>query len=188
MVEYEAESKHNIGSIIKEILLHPDDVKSINDEYWSFIRKSVFDGKEVEFEIVAECCTPEDQIKRYIDCKGCDKKPSYAKLVDKLGNEDVPKLGYDVKEHEILKEMRTMSAKHGFEEHSFFTRETQNQKRLSFYFGARWGYDKAKSTLYTEEQVREVVSLIRTELVKNQYNHYSINYEEIIQSLKQPKQ
>jgi len=33
--------------------------------------------------------------------------------VDKLGNEDVLKLGYDVK----------------FEEHSFFIRETQNQKR-----------------------------------------------------------
>ena len=44
-----------------------------------------------------------------------------------------------------------------------------------------------QENLYTEEQVREIVSLIRTELAKNQYNHYSINYEEIIQSVKQPK-
>ena len=40
---------------------------------------------------------------------------------------------------------------------------------------------------YTEQEVRELISLIRTELVKNQYNHYSINYEEILQLLKQNK-
>jgi hypothetical protein len=118
--------------------------------------------------------------------------------VDKLGNEDVPKLGYDVREHEILKEMRTMSAKHGFEEHSFFTRETQNQKRLSYYFGARWGYDKAKETLYTEEQVRKVAKYTISEWAslneQREHDHeklvktwLSIELQNFIQSLKQPK-
>jgi hypothetical protein len=26
------------------------------------------------------CCTPEGQIKRYIDCKGCDRKPKQETL------------------------------------------------------------------------------------------------------------
>jgi hypothetical protein len=46
------------------------------------------------------------------------------------------------------------------------------------------GYNKAKEVLFTEEQVMEIISLIRTELAKKQYNHYSIDYKKIIQSLK----
>jgi len=28
-----------------------------------------------------KCCTPEDQIKRYVDCIGCDRKPGEEVLV-----------------------------------------------------------------------------------------------------------
>jgi hypothetical protein len=28
------------------------------------------------------CCTPVDQIKRYVDCKGCDRKPKQETLED----------------------------------------------------------------------------------------------------------
>jgi hypothetical protein len=61
-----------------------------------------------------------------------------------------------------------------------------------FQKGCEWYREKLKQNTqkkkkYTEEQVRELISLIRTELVKNQYNHYSINYEEILQSLKKTK-
>ena len=137
--------------------------------------------------------TPSEQLKRIADkLKNkvgndgfmFDVGSTYPPDVDKLGNEDVPKLGYDVREHELLKEMRTMSAKHGFEEHSFFTRETQNQKRLSFYFGARWGYDKAKETLYTEEQVREAICMARN---MSGYVTYEYTENEIIQLIKQTK-
>jgi hypothetical protein len=48
-------------------------------------------------------------------------------------------------------------------------------------------YMETKENTYTEEQVKELVSLIRTELVKNQYNHYSIDYDQLIKSIKQPK-
>ena len=54
--------------------------------------------------------------------------------------------------------------------------------------GFERGYQLAKENTYTEEQIRELVSKIRTELAKNNHNHYSIDYEQIIQSLKQPKQ
>ena len=42
-------------------------------------------------------------------------------------------------------------------------------------------HNKAK---YTEEDLRKVISDIRTALAKNNYNHYAIDYDSIIQSLK----
>jgi hypothetical protein len=45
------------------------------------------------------------------------------------------------------------SIRHGFEEHSFFTKDTQNQKRLSFYFGAKWNQERS----YSEEEVIAIV-------------------------------
>lgn len=46
------------------------------------------------------------------------------------------------------------------------------------------GYLKAKETLYTEEQVREAIRMAQT----RKYNSHFYNADEIIQSLKQPKQ
>jgi len=45
------------------------------------------------------------------------------------------------------------------------------------------GYNKAKETLYTEEQVREAIKKATT----RKYNSHFYNADEIIQSLKQPK-
>jgi hypothetical protein len=45
------------------------------------------------------------------------------------------------------------SIRHGFEEHSFFTKDTQNQKRLSFYFGAKWQAER----MYSEEEVEKLL-------------------------------
>ena len=53
--------------------------------------------------------------------------------------------------------------------------EYRKEKRLIF--------EKAKETLYTEEQVREVVKMAQT----RKYNSHFYNADEIIQSLKQPK-
>jgi hypothetical protein len=122
------------------------------------------DGKEVEFDIVKET---------YDD--GSERR--YAKLinVDKLGNEDVPKLGYDV---EKLAE----------EEYPIFDGDllgiahNQKQSRIDFIKG----YNKAKETLYTEEQVRDAITLA----ILNYDSNKPLNKEfakEIIQSLKQPK-
>jgi hypothetical protein len=53
-----------------------------------------------------------------------------------------------------------------------------------FELGATWGFKKAKETLYTEEQVREAIKKATT----RKYNSHFYNADEIIQSLKQPKQ
>jgi hypothetical protein len=113
----------------------------------------------VEFEIVTMW---EKNTDRNVPTK--DDFTSYAKLIKQ--NElmdDVDKLSW---EYSPVKKL----------DHEFI--------RAAF----KAGYNKAKETLYTEEQVRELISLIRTELAKNQYNHYSIDYDQFIQSLKQPKQ
>ena len=48
------------------------------------------------------------------------------------------------------------------------------------------GYNKAKENTYTEEQVREAINLATTS--KYDYKLHFYNADEIIQSLKQPKQ
>lgn len=53
-----------------------------------------------------------------------------------------------------------------------------------FELGATWGYNKAKETLYTEEQVREAIDMARSQ---SGYASYEYKENEIIQSLKQPK-
>jgi hypothetical protein len=50
------------------------------------------------------------------------------------------------------------------------------------------GYNKAKEKYkYTEEDLRTLIGKIRSALPKHNYNHYSIDYDEIIKSLQQPK-
>jgi len=58
---------------------------------------------------------------------------------------------------------------------------------MGFERGYELGCKLTKENLYTEEQVIELIGKIRTELVKNDYNHYSIDYDKIIQSLKEDK-
>jgi hypothetical protein len=54
------------------------------------------------------------------------------------------------------------------------------------------GYNKAKETLYTEEQVREAIDMARRGIITDVYGDLEVEYllekEQIIQSLKQPKQ
>ena len=67
--------KNHDGRICS-IPLHPTDLGIP-----SHVKNILGEVQEVEFEIVEGCCTPEDQIKRYINCRGCDKKQYYAKVI-----------------------------------------------------------------------------------------------------------
>ena len=67
--------------------------------------------------------------------------------VDKLGNEDVPKLGYDVWEAGLEDELNKLPYTKHLDDGQY------NDGQLAgFELGATWGYNKAKETLYTEEQ------------------------------------
>lgn len=54
------------------------------------------------------------------------------------------------------------------------------------------GYNKAKETLFTEEQVRDAIDMARRGIITDAYGDLEVEYllekEQIIQSLKQPKQ
>ena len=88
IVRYQKE--HSVGKFgmsttwtDEELPLHPVDARTLVDTY----ETNPMENKTVEFDVVEECCTPKGQIKRYVNCIGCDRKTSYAKLVDKLGND-----------------------------------------------------------------------------------------------------
>jgi hypothetical protein len=57
---------------------------------------------------------------------------------------------------------------------------------------AKLHVQKAKETLYTEEQVRDAIDMARREIITDAYGDLEVEYllekEQIIQSLKQPKQ
>ena len=146
--------------------------------------------------------------------------------VDKLGNEDVPKLGYDVKggEYETFKEeqktliteIMNKDAKDGlydvreddveklaedndWEEHIWNDDANKIAENVFPYDVHRTdyateecrrifilGFEMAKSTLYTEEQVREAIDMAKKSLYQLP-KQFIYSTEEIIQSLKQPK-
>ena len=110
-----------------------------------------------------ECCTSAEHCN--IDNKELKDD------VHKLGNEDVPKLGYDVE-----KLAEEYAKNHGMMSYVFPNK----------YDGFIAGYNKAKETLYTEEQVREAMFKVYVEC-ENRNNYFEVQ-DEIIQSLKQSKQ
>ena len=81
-VLYKTEQGWMVGTVLYNgiwsqfIPLHPADLGVP-----SYVGHILGEVQEVEFEIVEGCCTPEGQIKRYVDCRGCDKKQYYAKLI-----------------------------------------------------------------------------------------------------------
>jgi hypothetical protein len=80
-VEYKSEQAgENIW--VNRLPLHPDDVKQIEEDSKVFdnIEARIAANPNVIFIIKAECCTPKDKIKKYINCVGCNKKVFYAKL------------------------------------------------------------------------------------------------------------
>jgi hypothetical protein len=95
---------HTNESVPDWIPLHPDDLTHFAEmkERFDNFEARVLSSPEVEFEIIIHnkftgkiiyaklntkeepkqenCCTPIGQIKRYVDCKGCDRKPKQETL------------------------------------------------------------------------------------------------------------
>ena len=64
---------------------------------------------------------------------------------------------------------------------------TSNEKHSGWWAFLR-GYNKAREKYkYTEEDIKTLIGKIRSALPKHNYNHYSIDFDEFIQSLQQPK-
>ena len=128
MVFYvEKNSAYTSTSYQKSLPLHPDNSTVILYEKHPLD----WDGKEVDFEIVNES---------WDGYRGC----AYAKLirpsVDKLGNEDVPKLGYDAQlpQQEISDEEIEKAAR------DFDNAVIYGSPLLYFEQGAKWYREQLK--------------------------------------------
>lgn len=182
VVRVQSKEQHECSSVIEhgqELPLHPyqDELKMV---MILNVPVSEFEGKEVEFEIEDFWETGLEKVIRVAEL--INKEEGYPELEGtmnlcedivskrKINLEEMPKEEWD--------EARNLAYKHF------------NIDDICEYSGLRsvTSYTETNEPLYTEEQVRELISLIRTELAKNQYNHYSIDYNQLIQSLKQPKQ
>ena len=168
--------KYPISSVhptLQALPLHPDE-----DELKMVMILNVpvceFEGKEVEFEIVIHKETSKH----------------YAKLIPSKEQQK-----------ELIKEIMDLDAKDGLYEdtsHRGYPRPDDVDKfeqdawdnyehvegnlySTTFRNAFKLGYNKAKETLYTEEQVRVAMSMAR------KLSGVAYTNDEIIQSLKQPK-
>jgi hypothetical protein len=145
--------------------LHSDDVKILNN-YGDY---SVdWDGIEVEFEMVTRW-----EYDRTTYAKLIHHPVDTNEMIDHIGEVNemvnhVPDVGKMVEDVEKLAEKYPYGGREG-------------SKRLAFIDG----YNTAKETLYTEEQVRDAIDMARSQ---SGYVSYEFKENEIIQSLKQPKQ
>ena len=160
--------------------LHPDSMTELSIRSDKKLEDRI--GQEIDFEIVTLeiDVTPCGNHIIYADYAKLIKHSVYAnEMIDHIGKvnemveDDVWKAGL---EDELNKLPYTKHLDDGQYNDGVLT---------GFEFGATWGYNKAKETLYTEEQVREAIDMAR-EL--SGYASYEFKENEIIQSLKQPKQ
>ena len=154
-----------------EYPIHPEYVKCY------FLDEDA-EGAEVEFEFVKE-----------YDEGGVKGITRYAKLikptVPKLGNEDVPKLGYEAQIH--LKEAGKIDM-HAME----WVSSEENSKKWSNntdeigdnYGSFVAGWNKCKENTYTEEEIDKLLSFYTDDAPAS---YIKRDYKKYLQSLKQPK-
>jgi hypothetical protein len=128
-VSYEYGDFYSLQKVCKKIILTTyadlikDGVQAIDDEFleWlvknpscetievDLLKRGIYDEYKYQIIIPKEepkqenCCTPSNQIKRYKDCIGCDRKPKQESLVEKM----IPlqlKYNLDMMKQETLEE------------------------------------------------------------------------------------
>jgi hypothetical protein len=176
VVKYDQRTWQDPSAEDGELPLHPEYVKCY------FLDEDA-EGGEVEFEIVEGCCTPEGQIKRYVDCKGCDKKQNYAKLINP---QTVPLPVFQQVPTSVLEQDVVETMARDF----YWSRQPKGKfmaesSRPDMVIGYVEGYNKAKEDLFTEKQVRQAMFETYVEC-ENGNNFFNVQ-DKIIQSIKQPK-
>lgn len=150
-----------------------------NDKNGSYTKRKITHSTQ-PLELI--CCTPVSQIKRYIDCKGCDRvtlgynevKPlSLSEVKEVLGVVDVEKKALEISPVEL-------------DEDEFDVNETH---RVTWIDGYTQALEDNKEKKYTEDDLKKAICIAKDSMgVDNDgetcYSHLST--EQIIQSL-QPK-
>ena len=183
---------HHPKVMVKEynmsLPLHPDDVQHVEEYIEDYkIFHNLKPNMDVEFKIIEkipESCYNNPHCEGDETCIQCYVK--YAKLIaypeQKVGNDGfLFDAGSTYPPQNIINDTiysKIETAIIAWELNGTRTAGNLTRELLTI----------IKENTYSEEQVRELIGKVRTELAKNNYNHYSIDYEQIIQSLKQPKQ
>jgi hypothetical protein len=146
VVKYDQRTWQDPSAEDGELPLHPTDLGIP-----SHIGHILGEVQEVEFEIVEGCCTPESQIKRYVDCKGCDKKQNYAKLIN---FQTVPLPVFQQLPTSVLEQDVVETMARDF----YWSRQPKGKfmaesSRPDMVIGYVEGYNRAKEDLFTEEQM-----------------------------------
>jgi hypothetical protein len=168
-------NKHEEGWLVRHgdmqfIPLHPDFIEMMDTCFTSKFTQVV------DFEIVTEWENGEVGVNGLTYAKLINHSVDANEMIDHIGDankmveDDVQKLA--VEEYPITKGGSMWIPT------SFDLDQSCRQE------GFINGYNKAKETLYTEEQVRDAIDMARDQ---SGYASYEYKENEIIQSLKQPK-
>jgi hypothetical protein len=138
------------------------------------------EGAESEYQYHINSEYRKDSKSYYNETYGGDHSVDTNEMIDHIGDVNemvnpVPDVRKMVEDDVVkLAEEYAFKVYHAFEDATWF-----RPLNLGYYAG----YNKAKETLYTEEQVRDAIDRAR-----NYYDGWVETENEIIQSLKQPKQ
>ena len=162
-------------------------VQAIDDEFLEWFVKNPtcesvkYVGDDCYYEIIIpkeepkqeNCCTPVGQIKRYVNCVGCDRKPKQEEL--KFKNRQIGAAGFVA--NKIMENMINKSKQETLEEVA--KKQWGNVHRtgvLGFIEGAKWQAER----MYSEEEVR----LMLSESFKASQEGYDITSDSIIEQFK----
>ena len=161
-------------SITTETLpLHPADVEQINKDSQVFdnIEARIASNPEVEFEIITEYWSGEVGVNGLTYAKLINHSVDSNEMIDHIG--DANKMVEDDVE-KLAEEFYPLND-------DLYPNSSLIRKAF------KAGYNKAKETLYTKEELMDAIRLARQIVYKIGANDYCNTDEEIIQSLKQPK-
>jgi hypothetical protein len=109
------------------------------------------------------CCTPVGQIKRYVDCIGCDRKPKsiHQQIIDLAGGEERCKelLGIKPKQ-ETLEEAAEKLYPENWESIMEGQHDSNSYERNAFIKGAKWQSER----MYSEEETYRILHKLMMEI------------------------
>jgi len=111
------------------------------------------------------CCTPEGQIKRYVDCIGCDRKPKQETLkaaMNILQNSTYGAMGKGC-DRKPKQETLEDTAKNAYKKHSVkddtLSLDEQIQRSGGFIVGFKEGVKWLEERMYSEEEVKSAFKI-----------------------------
>jgi len=156
------------GIKLAKLIIPKEEPKDVVLGYKTSLDAQMLDSKLPKQE---NCCTPEGQIKRYVDCIGCDRKPKQVTIP--FEPFDKEKASFITKEgQKIIKELQSIMEQETLEEamaaNGYDFPASDDLWREGVQFGANWQEER----MYSEEEVLEL-------LLKSKIETSNLYYEDM---------